>query len=98
MTAQLWSLSESAPAVSLQVGDAVGATTNYNGIFDALTTIYRDEGAEALFRGLQVRLLWNGLWLGVILGLQRAAYVDVQSFFLGAIEAVEDAVGSEMWR
>ena len=75
-------------------GGAAGAA-RYSGILDALATIYQEEGAEALFRGLQVRLLWNGLWLGVILGMQRTAYVDVQSFFLGFVEAVEDAAGSE---
>ena len=74
---------------------AAGGAPRYSGILDALVTIYQEEGSEGLFRGLRVRLLWNGLWLGVILGVQRTAYVDVQRFFLAFIEAVEDAVGSE---
>ena len=75
-------------------GESAG-TARYTGIVDALATIYEEEGLEALFRGLQVRLLWNGLWLGVILGLQRAACFDIQTFFLGVVEDIEDVVGSE---
>ena len=73
-------------------------STQYSGIIDALTTIYEEEGVEALFLGLQVRLLWNGVWLGVILGLQRAAYIDVRSLFLGLVEAFGDAASSLLGR
>jgi len=76
-------------------GEASAGATQYRGIADALATIYREEGVEGLYRGLRVRLVWNGLWLGVILGLQRAAYVDVLPFFFGLVEVIEDAIGSE---
>jgi hypothetical protein len=78
-----------------RTADTNGARPRYSGILDALVTINREEGVEALFRGLPVRLLWNGLWLGLILFLQRTAYIDVQTYFLGVVEAVEEIVGSE---
>jgi len=68
------------------------SATQYAGITDALATIYREEGAAALFRGLPVRLAWNGLWVGAILGVQRAYYADAQTFFLTVVGEAAEAL------
>ena len=74
-----------------RTGDA--ATTGYGGILDALVTIGREEGIGGLWRGFRFRLLWNGLWLGVVLGVQRFYYVDAQKYFLGVIDDTANLVG-----
>ena len=45
--------------------------TSYSGIVDALLTIQREESAAALWKGLYVRLLWNGIALGLVFGVRR---------------------------
>mgnify|MGYP006147852197 CR=1 FL=1 len=42
--------------------------TRYNGVFDGLHTIYRDEGPRALFRGTVARSLTTGLSTGIMMG------------------------------
>ena len=47
-----------------------------------------------LFRGVRFRLLWNGILLGVVLGVQRSYYAPARMFFLDAIDAAASAVGA----
>jgi len=70
------------------------ADTEYAGILDALTTIEREEGVGALFKGVLLRLLWNGLLVGIVLGVQRSYYGGAQGFFLGEVDDLEGAVRS----
>ena len=52
-----------------------------------------------LFKGVGVRLLWNGVWVGVFLYVQRVAYLDAQKFSLelvGAADAWAAGFGSSL--
>lgn len=56
-------------------------------------------GAEALFKGIGVRLLWNGVWVGAFLFVQRTAYLDAQRLsleFVGAADAWAAGWGSSL--
>ena len=56
-------------------------------------------GAEALFKGIGVRLLWNGVWVGAFLFVQRTAYLDAQRLsleFVGAADAWAAGRGSSL--
>ena len=49
----------------------------------------REEGAAALFKGIGVRLLWNGVWVGSFLYVQRVAYLDAQRLSLELVGAAD---------
>ncbi len=73
--------------------------TSYEGVLDALVRIREEEGLAALFKGVGVRLLWNGVWVGVFLYVQRVAYLDAQKFSLelvGAADAWAAGFGSSL--
>ena len=47
---------------------------------------------QGLFRGLRFRLLWNGILVGVVLGVQRFYYLPAQKFFLDVVDDLATAV------
>lgn len=72
------------------------SNTEYAGILDALATIKREEGVGALFKGILLRLIWNGLLVGIVLGVQRSYYSGAQGFFLGEVDELESVVRSAL--
>jgi len=63
--------------------------SSYEGILDALATISAEEGAAALFSGVGVRLLWNGVTVGAILAVLRLYYAPAQQLSLNAVRAID---------
>lgn len=60
------------------------ADTKYSSLIDCMDTIRREEGWLTLMSGLNVRLAYNGLVIGFLIGLQRQYYPALRGF------AVED--------
>eukprot|EP00444_Apocalathium_aciculiferum_P007535 CAMPEP_0183410534 /NCGR_PEP_ID=MMETSP0370-20130417/19643_1 /TAXON_ID=268820 /ORGANISM="Peridinium aciculiferum, Strain PAER-2" /LENGTH=415 /DNA_ID=CAMNT_0025593381 /DNA_START=72 /DNA_END=1319 /DNA_ORIENTATION=+ len=47
-----------------------------------LVSIFREEGAAGFFAGWLPRLMWNGVTVGIVLGLCRMSYEDIRALFL----------------
>mmetsp|Transcript_100237 Transcript_100237/g.323032 ORF Transcript_100237/g.323032 Transcript_100237/m.323032 type:complete len:150 (+) Transcript_100237:1197-1646(+) len=47
-----------------------------------LASICREEGSAGIFAGWLPRLIWNGVTVGIVLGLCRMSYEDIRALFL----------------
>lgn len=46
-----------------------GSTNQYKGVFDCIQTVVREEGASALLKGIQPRVLWIGIGGSIFFGV-----------------------------
>ena len=87
-------------ATASQLAVARSALNSLKQIMLSVAFVYLTYAdAFTVFKGVGVRLLWNGVWVGVFLYVQRVAYLDAQKFSLelvGAADAWAAGFGSSL--